>query len=138
MVAWKRSLPRPKFFFENLSISSTLLYTITKKPKRVNLRSKSHWGSWSSSGPSLMAWSLGFTLIRILFSFLIDRILFSVLINREFFEWPGIGPSSSSGSAIIDSLIHQCSFSAISLFFWSNRATTFFYIKNRYFVLHSL
>ena len=137
MVAWKRSLPRPKFFFENLFPSSTLSYTITKKPKRVNLRSKSHWGSWSSSGSSLMGWSLGFTVITILFRFLIDRILFSVLIDREFCEWPGIG-SSSSGSAIIDSLIHQCSFSAMLLFFLSNRATTFFYIKNRYFVLHSL
>ena len=47
LVAWKRSLPRPKFFFANLSPSSTLSYTITKKPKRVNLRRKSHWGYWS-------------------------------------------------------------------------------------------
>ena len=136
LVAWKRSLPRPKFFFENLSPSSTLSYTITKKPKRVNLRRKSHWGSWSSWGSSLIALSLGFTVIRVLFRFLIDRILFRVLSDRVFFESSEIG-SSSLGYAVIDSSLHQSSFSAISLFFLSNRVTNFF-IKNRCFILHSL
>ena len=36
----KRSLSRPKFFFENLFPSCTLSYTITKKPKRVDLGAK--------------------------------------------------------------------------------------------------
>ena len=117
MVAWKRSLPRPKFFFENLSPSSTLSYTITKKPKRVNLRRKSHWGSWSSWGSPLIALSLGFTVIRVLFRFLIERILFRVLSDRVFFESSEIG-SSSLGHAVIDSSLHQCSFSAMSLFFY--------------------
>ena len=118
LVAWKRRLPRPKFLFENLSPSSTLSYTITKKPKRVNLRRKSHWGSWSSWGSSLIALSLGFTVIRVLFRFLGDRILFRVLSDRVFFESSDIGSSSSSGSAVIDSSLHQCSFSAMSLFFY--------------------
>ena len=136
LVAWKRSLPRPKFFFENLSPSSTLSYTITKKPKRVNLRRKSHWGSWSSWGSPLIALSLGFTVIRVLFRFLIERILFRVLSDRVFFESSEIG-SSSLGYAVIDSSLHQCSFSAMLLFFLSNRFTTFC-VKNRYFVLDSL
>ena len=67
LVAWKRILPRPKYFFENVSPSSTLSYTITKKPKRVSLRPKSHWGSWSSWASSEVSqWrgsSLGFSLI---------------------------------------------------------------------------
>ena len=117
LVAWKRSLPRPKFFFENLSPSSTPSYTITKKPKRVNLRRKSHWGSWSSSGFPLIASSLG-PEIRVLFRFLIERILFRVISesSRVFFESSAIG-SSSSGYAVIDSSLHQCSFSAMLLFF---------------------
>ena len=117
LVAWKRSLPKTKFFFENLSPSSTLSYTITKKPKRVNLRRKSHWGSWSSWGSPLIALSLGFTVIRVLFRFLIERILFRVLSDRVFFESSEIG-SSSLGHAVIDSSLHQCSFSAMSLFFY--------------------
>ena len=106
LVAWKRRLPRPKFLFENLSPSSTLSYTITKKPKRVNLRRKSHWGSWSSWGSPLIALSLGFTVIRVLFRFLIERILFRVLSDRVFFESSQIG-SSFLGYAAIDSSRHQ-------------------------------
>ena len=117
LVAWKRRLPRPKFLFENLSPSSTLSYTITKKPKRVNLRRKSHWGSWSSWGSPLIALSLGFTVIRVLFRFLIERILFRVLSDRVFFEYSEIG-SSSLEYAVVDSFLHQCSFSALSLFFY--------------------
>ena len=117
LVAWKRILPRPKYFFENVSPSSTLSYTITKKPKRVSLRRKSHWGSWSSWGSPLIALSLGFTVIRVLFRFLIERILFRVLSDRVFFESSEIG-SSSLGHAVIDSSLHQCSFSAMSLFFY--------------------
>ena len=117
LVAWKRSLPRPKFFFENLSPSSTLSYTITKKPKRVNLRRKSHWGSWSSWGSLLIALSLGFTVIRVLFRFLIENILFRILGDRFFFESSEIG-FSSLGHAVIDSSLQQLSFSAMSLLFY--------------------
>ena len=104
-----------KILFENLSSSSTLSCTITKNPKRVNLRRKSHWGSWSSWRSSLIALSLGFTVRRALFRFLIDRILFRVLSDRAFFESSEIG-SSTIGSAVIDSYLHWCSFSAMSLF----------------------
>ena len=135
MVAWKRSLPRPKFFFENLSPSSTLSYTITKKPKRVNLRRKSHWGPWSSWGSPLIALSLVFTIIRVLFRFLIERILFQVLSDRVFFESSEIG-SSSIGHAVIDSYLHQCSFSAMSLFFLPNRVTTFLSKTDALFCIH--
>ena len=64
-------------------------------------------------------------MIKVLFRFLIGRILFSVLIDRVFFEFSEIG-SSSLGSAVIDSSLDQCSFSAMSLFFLSNRITNFF------------
>ena len=119
LVAWKRSLPRPKFFFENLSPSSTLSYTITKKPKRVNLRRKSHWGSWSSWGSPLIALSLGFTVIRVLFRFLIERILFRVLSDRVFFESSEIGSSYNA-------FLPPCRY------FLSNHVTTFFYQKQMF------
>ena len=112
-----------------------LSYTITKKPKRVNLRYKSHWGFWSSWGSPLIALPLGFTVIRVLFRFLIERILFRVLSDRVFFESSEIG-SSSLGYAVIDSSLHQCSFSAMSLFY--HLVLLLFFIKNRCFVLHSL
>ena len=136
LVAWKRRLPRPKFLFENLSPSSTLSYTITKKPKRVDFRHKSYWGFSSSWGSSFIALSLGLTVISVLFRFLIDGILFRVLSGKVFFESSEIG-SSFLGYAVIDSSLHQCSFSAMLLFFLSNRFTTFC-VKNRYFVLDSL
>ena len=113
----KTKFSKTKILFEILFPSSTLSYTITKKPKRVNLRRKSHWGSWSSWGSPLIALSLGFTVIRVLFRFLIERILFRVLSDRVFFESSKIG-SSSLGHAVIDSSLHQCSFSAMSLFFY--------------------
>ena len=90
---------------------------LPKSQKESSRRSKSHWGSWSSWGSSLIALSLGFTVIRVLFRFLIDRILFRVLSDRVFFESSEIG-SSSLGHAVIDSSLHQCSFSAMSLFFY--------------------
>ena len=99
-----------------LSPPSTLSYTITKKTKRVNLRSKSHWGFWSFWGSLLIALSLGFTVIKVLFRFLMERILFRVLSDRVFFESSDIG-SSSLMSTVIDSSLHQCSFSAMSHFF---------------------
>ena len=135
LVAWKQGLPRPKLFFEDLSPLSCLSYTINIKPKRVNLRRKSHWGSWSSWGSPLIALSLGFTVLSVLFRFLIDRILFRVLSDRIFFESSEIG-SSSLGYAVIDSSLHQCSFSAMSLFY--HLVLLLFFIKNRCFVLHSL
>ena len=134
LVAWKRSLPRPKFFFENLSPSSTLSYTITKKPKRVNLRRQSRWGSWSSWGSQFVALSLGFT-VRILFRFLIERILLRVLSDRVFFEPSEIG-SSSLGHGVIDSALYQCCFSAMSIFFLSNRVITFLSKTDVLFCIH--
>ena len=65
--------------------------------------------SWSSWGSSLIALSLGFTVIRVLFRFVIDRILFRVLRDRVFFVSSEMG-SSSLGSAVIDSSLHQRSF----------------------------
>ena len=117
LVAWKRSLPRPKFFFENLSPSSTLSYTSTKKPKRFNLRRHSQSGFWSSWGALLIALSLGFTVKRVLFRFLIENILFRILGDRFFFESSEIG-FSSLGHAVIDSSLQQLSFSAMSLLFY--------------------
>ena len=108
---------KTKVIFENVYLSSTLSYTITKKPKRVNLRCQSQWGSWISWGSLLIALYLGFTVIRVLFRFLIERILFRVLSDRVFFESSEIG-SSSLGHAVIDSSLHQCSFSTMSLFFY--------------------
>ena len=75
---------KTKFFFENLSPSSTLSYTTTKKSQRVNLQRESHWGSWSSWWSALIAWSLGFTVISFLIRFLIDSILFRVLSEGLF------------------------------------------------------
>ena len=70
---------------------------------------------------------------RTLFRFFIDRILFRVLSDRVFSDSSVMG--SSSGSAVL--LVYQCSFFAMSLFFLSNRAATFFFlIENRCFVLH--
>ena len=109
------------FQVQNVSLKiysyQPLSYTITKKPKRVNLRHKSHWGFWSSWGSPLIVLPLGFTVIRVLFMFLIERILFRVLSHRVFFESSEIG-SSSSGYAVIDSSLHQCCFSTMSLFFY--------------------
>ena len=131
LVAWKQSLPRPKFFFENLSSSSTLSHTITNKPNRVNLRRKKLLRSWSSWESPWIALSLGFAVIRVLFRFLIERILFRVLSDRVFFESSEIG-SSSLGHAVIDSSLHQCSFSAMSLFFYQIVLLLFFYQKQMF------
>ena len=117
LVSWKWTLRRPTFCFENLAPSSTLSYTITKKQKRVNLRRRSHWESWSSWGSSLITLSSGFAVIKVLFRFLFDRIFFRILSDRVFLESSEKG-SSSSGSAVIDSSLHQCSLSAMSLFFY--------------------
>ena len=81
------------------------------------MRRQSHWGSWSSWGSLLIALSLGFTVIRVLFRFLIEKILFRFLSDRVFFESSETG-SSSLGHAVINSSLHQCSFSAMSLFFY--------------------
>ena len=105
-----------KCFFDHLSPPSTLSYTITKNPKRVNLWRKSHWGCWTSGGSPLIALSLGFTVMIVLYRFFIERILFRALSDRVFFESSEKG-SSSLGYAIIDSSLHHCFFSAVSLFF---------------------
>ena len=103
------------FLWKFIPIIHSIIYHY-EKAKKSYLWPKSHWGSWSSWGSSLIALSLGFTVIRVLFRFLIDRILFRVLSDRVFFESSEIG-SSSLESAAIDSSLHQCSFSAMSLFF---------------------
>ena len=104
------------FLWKFIPIIQSIVYHY-QKAKRVNLRRQSQWGSWSSWGSLLIALSLGFTVIRVLFRFLIERILFRVLSDRVFFESSEIG-SSSLGHAVIDSSLHQCSFSAMSLFFY--------------------
>ena len=71
-------------------------------------------------------------MIKVLFSFLIDRILFRVPSDRILFESPEIR-SFSSGSTVIDSSLYQCSFSAMSLFFLSNRVATSFYQKQMFY-----
>ena len=58
----------------------------------------------------------------VLSRFLVDRILFRVFNDRVFFESPVKG--SSSGSAVL--LGHQCSFSAMSLFFFNQIVLLFF------------
>ena len=97
---------------------------------------KSHWGSWSSWESPLIALSLGFTVIRVLFRFLIERIFLRVLSDRVSFESSEI-ESSSLGYAVIDSSLYQGSFFRHVAVFLSNRVATFF-IKNRCFVLHLL
>ena len=77
LVTWKWGLPRSKFSLEILSPSPTLSYTITKKPKRVNSRRKSQWGSWRSCGSSLIELSIGVT-VTVAFLFFINSILFRV------------------------------------------------------------
>ena len=71
-------------------------------------------------------------MIKVPFSLLIDRILFRVPSDRILFESPEIR-SFSSGSTVIDSSLHQCSFSAMSLFFLSNRVATSFYQKQMFY-----
>ena len=119
LVPWKRGLPRPKFSFENLSPSPTLSYTITKTPK-IFVAQKS---SKVLRLLKIFIDSVAFRRHsdRTFFRFFIDRILFRVLSDRVFFESSVIG--SYSGSTVL--LGHQCSFSAMSLFFLSNRAAIF-------------
>ena len=124
-----------KIFLRNfIPIIYSVIYHYQNVKKKVNLRRKSHWGSWRSCGSSLIALSSGFTVIRVLFGFLIDRILFRVLSDRVFFDSSVI--ESSSGFAVIDSSLGSSVlfFRHIAIFL-SNRATIFF--KNRCFVLHS-
>ena len=89
---------------------------LPKSQKESSRRSKSHWGSWSSWGSSLIVLSLGFTVTRVLFRFLINRILFRVLNDRVFFESSEIG-SYYLRYTVIYSSLHQCSFSVMPLFF---------------------
>ena len=130
LITWKRGLPRPKFSFENLSPSTTLSYTITKKPK-IFVAQK------SLKVLKLLRIFIDSVVFRFhsdrtFYRFFIDRTLFRVLSNRVFSNSSVM--RSSSGSAVL--LGHQWSFSTMSLFFvLSNRAATFF-IKNRCFVLH--
>ena len=119
LVPWKRGLPRPKFPFENLSPSPTLSYTITKKPK-IFVAQK------SLKVLKLLRIFIDSVVFRFhsdrtFFRFFVDRILFRVLNDRVFSESSIIG--SSSRSTVF--LGHQCSFSAMWLFFLSNRAAIF-------------
>ena len=85
--------------------------------------------SWSSWGSSLIALSLGFTVIRVLFRFVIDRILFRVLRDRVFFVSSEMG-SSSLGSAVIESSLHQRSFFRHIATFFIKPCYYFFYQKH--------
>ena len=119
LVPWKQDLPGPKFSFENLSPSPTLSCTITKKPKNFVVQK-------SLKVLKLLRIFIDsivfrFNSDRTLFRFPIDRILFRVLSDRVFSESSVIG--CSSGSTVL--LGYQCSFSAMWLFFLSNRAAIF-------------
>ena len=118
LVPSKQGLPRPKFSFENLSPSPTLSYTVTKNSKRVFL--------WILIDSVIFR----FHSDRTPFRFFIDRILFRFLSDRVFSESSVIG--SSSGSAVL--LGHQCSFSAMSLFFY--QIVLLFLLSKTCFVLH--
>ena len=100
---------------KTLSPSSTLLYTITKKAK------KSYFAAQKSLRVlkllRIFIDSVVFRFYVVFFRFPIDTILFRVLSDRVFFESSEIG-SSSLGYAVIDSSLHQCSFSSMSLFFY--------------------
>ena len=106
-----------------------------QRPKRVKMPRQSQWGSWSFWGYLLIALSLDFTVTRILFRFLIERILFRVLSDRVFFESSEIGPSSL-GYPVIDSSLHQCSFSAVSLFFYQIVLLLFLSTTDVLFCIH--
>ena len=117
-----------------LSPSPTLSYTITRKSERVNLRHKSHWGSWSSCGSSLIelfigitviVFSLGFSLIGFsLGSSVIGSSLSPPLIvlfrvrNNRFFSW------------VINALFPPCRyfFYQIVLLFFLSKTDVLFYI----------
>ena len=73
----------------------------------------------------MIALSLGFIGIRVLFRFHIERILFRVLSDRVFFDSSELG-SSSLGYAIIDSSLYQGTFSAMSLFFYQIELLLFY------------
>ena len=135
LVAWKGSLPRPKFTYENLTPSPTLSYIITKKPKKVPLNCKS-LRFLKFLRVFIDRVVLTFHCDRILFRFLFDSIFFRALSDRGFFESLVIG--SSSGSAVTDSSLG----SSVHFFrhdanFLSNRATTLFYQKQMFcFTFH--
>ena len=91
LVAWKRRFPRPKFWYENLSPSPSLSYTITKLQKRV------FCGAKVIKGPEAQEVFIE----RAFFRFLSDRVLLRILRDRTFFESSVIG--SFTGSSVIDS-----------------------------------
>ena len=120
---------KTKIFIWKFIPITTLSFTITKKPKIFKAQK-------SLKVLKLLRIFIDsivfrFHRNRIFFWFFIDMIFFRVLSDRVFSESSVIG--SSSGSTAL--LGYQCCFSAMSLFFLSNRAATFF-IKNRCFVLH--
>ena len=85
----------------------------------------------------MIALSLDFTVIRVLFRFLFDRTLFRVLSDRVFFESSEI-VLFSLGSAAANRF-----FSSSMLFFhhvaiFYQIVLLLFFIKNRCFVFHSL
>ena len=119
LVPWKRGLSRPKFSLESLSPSPTLSYAITEKPKIFVVQNTLKVLKLLRIFIDSVVFS--FHSDSTFYRFFIDRILFRVLSNRVFSESSVIG--SSSGSTVL--LGHQCSFSAMSLFFLSNRAAIF-------------
>ena len=115
---------------------NTLLYTITKKLKRVFLWYKSHWVLRSTWACSLTGLPLGFTVIgsSVVFRFLIDRIFFRILSDRAIFESSMLG--SSSVPAVLDFSVGSSSFffHHAAIFFYQIVLLLFF-IKNRCFNL---
>ena len=114
-----------------MSPSPTLSYTVTKNPKTFVVQKSLKVLKLLRIFIDSIVFS--FHSDRTLFRFFIDRILFRVLSDRVFSESSVIG--SSSGSAVL--LGHQCSFSAMSLFFYQI-LLLFFYQKQMFcFTLYS-
>ena len=131
LVPWKRGLPRPKFSYENLSLSLTLSYNIIKKSTKTVFVVQKSLKVLKFLRIFIDRVVFRFHSDRTLFRFFIDRILVRVLSDRVFCDSSVI--ETSSGSAFL--LGHQCSFSAMSLSFYQIVLLLFF-IKNRCSVLH--
>ena len=99
-MAWKRGLPRPKFFYESLSPSPNLWYTITKKPKKKFAAEKSLrvLKLLTVLSDSIL---FRFLINLVFFRYLRDTVLLMVFSDRVLFESSVI--CSSKGSLVIDS-----------------------------------
>lgn len=143
-LAWKWDLPRSKFLDEIFSLSPTLSYTITKKPKRIFAAQKSLKVPKLSNSlnerflSSVLSDRVFFRFLSdwVFFRFLTDKILFRVFSDMVLFEFSMI--DSSKGSLVIDSSL------GLSVLFFRYASTFFmkrcyhFVIKNRCSVLHHI